>query len=281
MNTDKMRLPTQVVDIPGITLRNDEKYDDYGKWMVYKDLEDLDDAWKRIGEAILADKLPGCRDAKCSTLYYDPTRVGPGPCTTGAILVYTKKDDIDAVGFELIKLVQQDIKYKSNEKSKEYQYAFTGQGQVTDKTLYWNSGTPSFKSAGVRCYGHTRDKEDKWQVNIVNAREPLRSEEADGKWILTLEYEELTPLWHSLKAKIESGEFKAIKMECPPKLDYRSRDEKPRFFIFTSTKEKSSVGRYLIEIVKRAIHYEFNSKPHSRETLYWNEGKPDYKEIRR
>ena len=143
MNTDK-RLPTQVVDIPGITLRDDEEYDDYGKWIVYKDLEDLDDAWKKIGEAILANELPGCRDAKCSTLYYDPTRVGPGPCTTGAILLYTKKDNIDAVGFKLIKLVRQDIKYKSNERSKKYHYAFIGQGQVTEKTLYWNSGTPLF-----------------------------------------------------------------------------------------------------------------------------------------
>ena len=255
----------------------------YGKWLIFKHYDELDRTWEMIKTAILSDKLKGCKNAKCSTIYYDPTRVGPGPCTSGVISVYTERDNMEAIGFELIKLIQHDLKYKTNESTKSYKYSFIGlRKEVASKTIYWNNGKPSFECVELESRGTTHNKEDIWHLNIVNAPESLHSEQVHGKWILYMEYQELTGLWHLLKEKIESKEekFQALKMECPPKHDFTSRTEKPRFFIFTSKKEKNSVGKYLIEQVKRDIQYECNEEPYSSETLYWNGGKPAYEIIK-
>ena len=279
-------VPTEVHNKPWINLRNDdEQVDDFGKWMVFKHYDEIDRAWEMFKAAVFSDELSSCRNAKCSTMYYDPHRAAPGPCTSGVICAYTKEDDIDAVGFQLIKLFQHDIKYKTNERSDANERTNRGvRNQVSLKTIYWNNGRPSFKRNGPECPSVAYDREDIWHINIVNAPEPICSEQVHGKWILSLEYNrKLTDLWHFLKDEIESRneKFQVIKMECPPKCEFSSQTERPRFFIFTNEKEKNAVGKYLIEQVKRDIRYEFNERPHSSETLYWNDGEPAYEQIRR
>ena len=59
------------------------------------------------------DNLQGCVLAACTTMKHDPTQEGPGPSTTCVICVYTEEHDMDTIGFKLIEIVQQDIKYKT------------------------------------------------------------------------------------------------------------------------------------------------------------------------
>ncbi len=69
-----------------------------------------------------------CRFAKSSTFFYNPVCAGPGPSTKGVICVHTCKDDMDDIGYKLIQLVKQDIKYKTDEDSLNYKYAHVAQG---------------------------------------------------------------------------------------------------------------------------------------------------------
>ena len=280
--------PSEVQSVQWIYVKHGRDPDSQilGKWLVFKHYDEIDDTWEKIRTAILTDNLQGCTDAKCSTMRYNPSGGGPGPSTSAVICVYTCEHNMDDIGFKLIELVQQDIKYKTDEDTLNYNYAFVGGKKVTIKTIYWNNGKPSFECEGSLCCGQRRDKEDMWHVNVVNAPEPFSSEEVHGRWILSLDYDELTGLWHFLKDKIESKEknFGAIRMLCPPKLNYKSSREKPVFLIFTSKKDKDVAGKYLIKIVEDDIHYEHKSllhgKPHF-ETLYWNKGEPAYEKITR
>ena len=117
--------------------------------------------------------------------------------------------------------------------------------------------------------------EDIWHVNVVRA--PFNSKRIDGCWILQLEHKELTELWHSLKEIIESSEKNPgiIKMECPPKKEKYSCTEKPIFEVHTSDKDKHSVGKMLIDLVKRDIKYCESTSSHPGTTLFWN-GESDY-----
>ena len=45
--------------------------------------------------------------------------------------------------------------------------------------------------------------EDKWHLNVVKCPEMSKSEDAYGRWIIELEYQDLTDLWYILKRKIE------------------------------------------------------------------------------
>ena len=237
-----------------------------------------------MGEDTNGHNLQGCTVAKCCTMRYNPSIAGPGPSTVGVICVYTCEYNMDDIGFKLIELVQQDIKYKTDEDSRKYNYAFVGRKkQVTIKTIYWNNGKPSFECKGSSCHGQRCDKEDVWHVNVVIAPEPFHSE-VHGRWILSLDYKVLTGFWYFFKIESKEENFGAIRMLCPPKLNYKSSSEKPVFFIFTSKKDKDAAGKYLIKIVKDDIHYEHKSLLHGRphfETLYWNKGEPAYEKITR
>ena len=164
-----------------------------------------------------------------------------------------------------------------------FKYTFVGSGKTTIKTIYWNEGKPSLECTGPKCYGTSRDKEDIWHINEVKASNT--SEEIGGHWILILEIEELTKLWHLLKKIIESktDNFGIIKMVCPAKQRRSSKYEAPMFHVYTSSRKSKLVGKRLIEIVQRDISYEFEDKLQVRgrqqsETLklYWNNGEPDY-----
>lgn len=102
--------------------------------MVFKHLDELDETWEKLRTAIARDELQGCLHARSSTAMYDPTHGGPGPKLVGVICVYTKEHNMDAIGFEMIKIVKQDIKYKTEQASMEGKFRHVGSGQVCIKT---------------------------------------------------------------------------------------------------------------------------------------------------
>lgn len=259
-----------------------------GKWMVFKHYDEIDETWEKIRTAMARDELQGCLHAKCSTMRYHPSCEGSGPSTKAVICVYTKEHNMDAIGFKLIELVKHDIKYKTDEDSMSGKYTHTGRGKVTIKTIYWNNGKPSFECEGKPCYGTSYKREDIWQLNVVTAPEPFGSEEVHGRWIMYLHHGEVTELWHDLKNIVESKEnnFGIVRMVCPPKRIRSSPTESPVFHVYTSHKAYRSVGKKLIELTEADIDYE--QKPagsgdlrRAVETLYWNDGEPDYERIRR
>ena len=164
--------------------------------MAFKHFDEIDETWEKICKAIASGKLCGCEWAKCSTMRYDPTMEGPGPSTSVVICVHTKKDNMKDIGFKLIRIVKQDIWYKTNETTEKREFSFNAGKPVTEKTIYWNHGRPSEKCIGPKSWGITF-KEDIWHLNEINAPEPCL-EAIDGQWILTLKYEELTALWYYL-----------------------------------------------------------------------------------
>ena len=256
-----------------------QKYEEiYGKWLVFRDIDKLSETWTDIVMALKEGKLGDCWRAKSSTLWYHPSKEGPGPSTTGVISVNTCKEDMEAIGYKLIKIVKQDIKYKTNEATRNYEYAHVG-ARSTIKMLYYNHGSPSFE--GEQCFGTTQNKEDIWHVNeVVNS--DIKEVSADyGRWILTLEYTELTHLWHVLKRKVLNGEIKAWKMVCPPKRRKSSPYEKPVFHVYTSQENERNVGSDLILEVRRNITFEKKEGYPQYRTLFWNDGEYHYEKINR
>ena len=208
----------------------------------------------------------------------------PGPSTEAVVCVYTEGHNLDAVGFKLVEIVHQDIRWKPNTATSSHIYSHSSTG-ITSKAIYWNGGKPSFtrESKATNRRSGTSKREDKWQVNVVQAPEPLRSKEVGGWWVLTLEYAGLTELWHVLKDIVQSKErnFGVVKMVCPPKKVRSSRTEKPTFHLYTSKEDSKTVGLLLIEFVERDIEYEESDGMGGRETLFWNNGKPGYQELER
>ena len=247
---------------------------------MFKDFDELNMTWKNIVQAIKRDELEGCSAAKCSTLFYNPSCAGPGPFTHGVICVYTYEDDIDNIGFKLIDLVKQDIKYKTDETTLTYKYTHVGIVS-TIKTLYYNGGRPSFELTGEKCFGTSRNKEDIWHVNEVVNPESFSLDSDYGRWILTLEYKELSKLWQNFKDKIHGGSMQALKMVCPPKRSRFSQEEKPVFHVYTTKEEMKSIGAILISVVRRNIKFEKKEGYPHYTTLYWNKGECAYEEIRR
>ena len=242
--------------------------------MVFKHFDEVDLSWEQICRAMASGGLQCCPRAKCSTMRYDPSTQGPGPVTTAAIFVYASEEqDINTIGFELIEIAKQDIKYKSFDES-------SGSRRSPMKTIFWNNGKPSFSCEDMPCHGTSNNKEDIWQLNVVTAPEPLASLYDHGRWVLPLEKTELTRLWHLLKKKISGTEsYGVIKMVCPPK---QVQAEPPVFHVYTSSQHKESVGIKLINLVKKDICYEHkHSHTGYKETLFWNDGEPDYERIRR
>ena len=72
-----------------------------GKWLIFKHFDEIDATWAKIRTAMIEDKLQGCKEAKCSTMRYNPSSCGPGPDTTAVICVYTEEHNMDDVGFKV------------------------------------------------------------------------------------------------------------------------------------------------------------------------------------
>ena len=268
----------------------DKKQDILGKWLVFKHYDEIDETWDKIRTAIVTDNLQGCVHAKCSTMKYNPTGEGPGPSTKGVICVYTEEHNMDAIGFKLIKIVQQDIRYKTDSDTLAGKYAHTGAGKVTIKTIFWNNGRPSFVCEGKPCYGTSRYKEDVWHRNVVETNKEFAPKEIFGRWIVEVENEDLTDLWHILKDKIEckTDNFGVAAMVCPPKRNQRSAEEKAVFHLYIGKEWKDSVGYKLIKLVETDIVFEQkrrsdsdSRRSHRYETLYWNNGEPAYEIVTR
>ena len=262
----------------------DKEIDYFGKWLVFKHFDDLEELWKRVRIAILTDKLQGCTDAECSTIKYNPSVVGPEPTTTGVICVYTEEHNMDAIGFKLIDIAKQDIKYKTVDATEEHKYKHK-KTKVTIKTIFWNNGKPSFVCEDKPCHGTSKHKKDIWHLNVVKAPLPFRltNREIFGWWIVELENEDLTDYWHLLKEKIEceTENFGTAKMVCPPKRNPSSSEEKAVFRLYVSREWKDSVGFYLINLIKKDIVFERKRSQCDRqsqqfETLYWNNCEPAY-----
>lgn len=234
----------------------------YGKWVVTQPLEDIDKTWRVVGNAVQSGQLESL-EAKCSTLRYNPDCFGPGPVTISSICVYTTKENIDKVGRILIELVRHDIYYKTDEATSSGVYAHTGAQNSILKTLYWNSGEPSFELKGEISPGWSQQKQcsDSWLLNHVKSTsEALLSDKVYGKWVVKLDYDEVTEFWHRLKERIESGELGAMEMVCPPKVKLHDPEEKPLFHIFTSQRKKDEVGSKLVKIFKSDLVYEIKSE---------------------
>ena len=246
--------------------------------MVFNHYDKIDETWMIIRTAILNYDMQGCAYASCSTMRYNPTVRGPGPDKAGVICVHTSKYDIDAIGFRLIEIAQQDIKYKLGDDSRDNRYVHAGSGPVSIKTIYWNDGNPSFECVGKPCHGTSYDKQDQWHLNVVDV--PFATQSIHGRWVLPLKYKEMTGLWHYLKKLIESEEdnFGVIKMVCPPKRNHQSATEVPVIHVYTSDADREMVGAKFMNLIKRDIRYEAIHVPGDRiersYTLVWNYGEP-------
>ena len=287
-DTKVFSTPTKVTDKHSVHIstclhEDDHHHNIVGKWMVFNHCDEIDETWMKIRTAILNYDMQGCAHALCSTMKYNPTLSGPGPDKSGVICVFTSKYDVDAIGFRLIEIAQQDIKYKLDDESNDYRYVHAGSGQVSMKTIYWNNGNPSFDCVGKLCRGTSYDKQDLWHLNVVDAPEPFATQSIYGRWVLSLEYEELSGLWHYLKKLIESEEdnFGVIKMVCPPKRNHQSATEVPVIHVYTSDADREMVGSKLINLIERDICYEKISIQLSKVriegsyTLFWNDGEPE------
>ena len=250
--------------------------------MVFRHFDEIDRYWNMIRTAILNYDMGGCTHGFCSTMKYNPTVRGPGPDTVGVICVFTSKYDIDAIGFRLIEIAQQDIMYKLDDESRDFHYVHVGSGPVSMKTIYWNNGKPSFDCVEHPCRITSYDKKDIWYLNVVDAPEPFGTGSIYGRWVLPLEHEEMTEVWHFLKKLIESEEdnFGVIKMVCPPKRNRQSATEVPVIHVYTSDADREMVGTKLINLIRRDMRYEktfigSRLRIEGTYTLNWNDGEPE------
>ena len=258
--------------------RCSDSYPGYGKWLIFRNLEDLNKTKELVYDEIKSGRLEVV-GMKCSTLCYNPLSAGAGPQTTGRISVFTSKDDYIEIGGKLVKLVRHDIKYKLEDK---YAHLWESDGRITFMTMFWNDGKPYAARRprpGTRiCHPSCRNDKrlydpetDMWKLNVVEGQ---AQECFHGKWILESNYHQasnknITSVWHILKAKIESGELPVIKMECPaPKFSGKI----PEIHISTSEQHKDAVGEAIISVVEHDIYYITGNKD-TKETLPWNDGK--------
>ena len=113
-----------------------------GKWLVFKPLEELDKTWHMIRKAVESGELDST-GATSSTAMPDPARHATNS-TEGVICIHTSVETMDEVGFKLVHMVKQDIRYKTDEATLKGEYIATGYEKVTVKTIFWNDGKPGF-----------------------------------------------------------------------------------------------------------------------------------------
>ena len=127
-----------------------------GKWLVFKQLKELDETWHMIRKAVESGEL-GATGANCSTAKPDPSS-HPMDSNIGVICVYTSEEMMDQVGFKLVHMVKQEIRYKTDEATRQGKYIATGYKRVTIKTIFWNDGEPAFTKALTRRRRHGEAK---------------------------------------------------------------------------------------------------------------------------
>ena len=94
--------------------------DTYGKWLVFgkKEGGELDGLWHSLHPLVRSGKL-GATGAKCSTAVDSPTTRDKN---RGVICVYTTREMRDEVGMNLVHVVKQTIRYKSDEATLQGRY---------------------------------------------------------------------------------------------------------------------------------------------------------------
>ena len=98
-----------------------------------------------------------------------------------------------------------------------------------------------------------------------------------SRWSIPLERNELREVDQILEeiTESDSGNFEIAKITKRP----------PFVHVETICRERKFVGMRLIKLLKRDIHYEHNcdhcDTPGAVETLFWNDGGPDFERIRR
>ena len=128
------------INTPRMTTSSEEAF---GKWLVFKQLEELDETWHMIRKAVESGKLDST-GAKCSTAKPDPSSYLMDS-NKGVICVYTSEEMMDKVGFDLVKMVKQDIRYKTDEATLQGLYRARGYTNMSLQTIYWNDGDPYLK----------------------------------------------------------------------------------------------------------------------------------------
>ena len=287
-SVESIENPTEIYDHFWVHVSTQRQYDVapriYGKWLIFRDFDKINELWWTIRTAVFTNYFYGWVFAKCSTMKYNPSQKGPGPCTTCVIKVYTEEQNMEDVGFELVKTAEQDIHYKLEEDTLANKYVHTGAGKTTIETIFWNNGKPSFDRQGQLYFG-APGCHDSWHLNVVKAPKRFITEEIIGKWVIQFNNEDLTHFWHVLKEKIESNTeyFGVAKMVCPSKVDHYSAEEKAPFEFYVSKDWKDVVGQKLIKLVKTDILFEqklkYSTAVNPSKTLYWNEGELGYVKI--
>ena len=216
----------------------------FGRWLVGEPFSKLDSTWQAIREGMEAHRITAT-GLKSSTGRYNPSSSGPGPVTTGAISVFTTEEDIDEVGFEVIKIVKHDIQYK--EVSADGQYRHRGDRKFIKKTLYWKKGKASFTTNKGHWSVWNKDKQDEWHLNVVESLKPPHvdehSEHSVGYWCVESKIENLTDLWHSLREQILSDMLGPVKMKCPGRKNSRGwRETNPVVLLYTEKQNMECVG---------------------------------------
>eukprot|EP01068_Selenidium_serpulae_P018330 Selendium_serpulae@DN6450_c2_g12_i2.p1 len=174
---------------------------------------------------------------------YNPSDSGPGPDTTAVICVYSRERNMFDVGFALVGLVEQDLKYKTDKQTLSGQYTSYSGDKVSCAAIFWNDGQPSTTFTGKLCRRTIRDKIDIWRLNVAYPK--YRSNSIlTGFWEVPVNYKDLTKLWHILKFMMDSnnGEFGILKMVCPPKRHFRCHTEIPRFEVWTNDEFCETLG---------------------------------------
>ena len=110
-----------------------------GKWLVFRPVSQIDETWEKIRRQVESGEL-GATGAKVSTMMGNPTAKNPSK----VICVYTTKEDMDEVGLKLIQVVQNIIRYKTDQATLAGEYSWSTKGKVTCRTLEWNGGNPIF-----------------------------------------------------------------------------------------------------------------------------------------
>ena len=279
---------------PGPSYQEDFAVKAHGKWLIFKNFEELNYTWCVVREAVRSGQL-GAIGAKCSTLKYNPLYCRGGPITTGKITVFAKQENYMEVGKRLIRLcvVRHDIKYKTMRDTFDQRFTHTcPNSHIARLTLFWNNGRPSTKRTGSRCPPKCRDDRrrynpstDIWKINVVEGSDEYRSEPY-GWWIIKSNYDaksevNISNLWHALKPRVEKGEIPAIRMKCPaskrdPKIHTKTKNPDPEIHVFTSKGNIYDAGKKIIPLLENDIVYEVASGGTCK-TLYWNDGNPSWR----
>lgn len=103
----------------------------FGKWLVFRKHEELDETWQLIKTHVRSGYL-GKQCADCSTMVRTETSG-----TKGVICVFTSKEDIDEIGLKLIKLVlDKKLLYKTNAATMRNLYAVYGVRKLHTKHFF-------------------------------------------------------------------------------------------------------------------------------------------------